>query len=83
MPVLIRGGKGTLNPPGTPILVVTFRRRTCARCGQPAHVTLWSPSTFMTSNMAAGLADFAGQPRAPEPLDGQCCIRCTRGLRSP
>ena len=82
MPGLLRS-RSPLNPLRTPVLVVTLRRRPCAHCGHLAHVTLWSPFTFMTSNMAAGLADFAGQPRSTKPLDGQCCIRCTRGLRSP
>lgn len=81
MPVLVRS-RSPYNPRDTPVLVVTLRRRVCAECGRPAHVTLWSPSTFMTSNMAAGLVKTFGGPPPLKPLDGQCCIRCTRRLRS-
>jgi hypothetical protein len=49
-------------------VVATWRRRLCASCGRHAHVTLFSPSMAMA-------------PRFPG-ANGQCCIRCTRGLRS-
>lgn len=80
MPVLIRA-RSQFNPRGTPVLQVTLRRRPCGRCGRKAHITLFSPSTFYSSNFAAGLAKgIGGEDRGP--FDGQCCIRCTRGLRS-
>jgi len=69
MPVLLRS-RSTLNAPGTPILVVTIRQRQCGNCKGRARVTLWSPSTALTTA-------FCGDG------NGQCCIRCTRELRSP
>lgn len=69
VPVLIRS-RSPFNPPGTPVLAVTFRRRPCDNCHRGMHVSLWSPSTaFMCGLRGHG--------------EGQCCIRCTRELRSP
>lgn len=67
MPALIRS-RSAWNLPRTPVLLVTWRKRPCAYCGGRAHVTLYSPS----------MGSF---PRFPGAA-GQCCIRCTRGLRS-
>lgn len=78
MPVLIRA-HSLFNPRDTP--QVTFRRRPCCRCKRKVHVTWFSPSTFMSDNITAGLMKaFGGEDRGVS--DGQCCIRCTRGLRS-
>lgn len=80
MPVLIRS-RSDFNPRGTPVLQVTFRRRPCGNCGRKAHVTLFSTTVFYSSNLNAGLVKgMGGEDRGP--FDGQCCIRCTRGLRS-
>jgi hypothetical protein len=80
MAVLIRS-RSPLNPQGTLVLQATLRRRACCRCKRGVHVTLFSPSTFIGDNLRAGLLKaFAGQEC--EPSDGQCCIRCTRALRS-
>lgn len=80
MPVLIRS-RSPFNPRDTPVLRVTFRHRSCCRCGRKVHVTLFSPSTFMGDNFTAGLMKaFGGEDR--EVSDGQCCVKCTRELRS-
>jgi hypothetical protein len=66
MTVLVRGHG---DAPGTPLLVVTLRRRECDSCGKPARVTLYSLSTAL-------MCGWRGKG------EGQCCIRCTRKLRS-
>jgi hypothetical protein len=63
------------------LLMATFRRRPCRRCDRKVHVTLFSLSTFLGDNIRAGLMKgFHGIES--EVSDGQCCIRCTRELRS-
>lgn len=81
MPVLLRS-RSPLNPPRTPILVATLRRRRCCQCQRKARVTLFSPSMFYGQNIRAGMMAGINGTEA-EASDGQCCIRCTRGLRSP
>ncbi|HMH94147.1 MAG TPA: hypothetical protein VK586_24085 [Streptosporangiaceae bacterium] len=68
MTVLVRS-RSPFNAPGTPILVVTLRRRECDWCGHAARITVFSPST-------ARMCEWRGKG------EGQCCIRCTRELRS-
>jgi hypothetical protein len=69
MPVLIRS-RSPWNPTRHPVLVVTWRKRTCGWCGGKSRITLFSPSAWCFPR-------FLGTDPA-----GHCCLRCTRGLRS-